>query len=87
MLGMVVQDEYRVYDANDAYLDIIGYSRDDLEAGRIAWREITSPEWAEAQGNAIEQLRQTGAYPPFEKEYVRKDGERVPAHRSGGHQL
>src|SRR5215469_6539170 len=78
VLGVIVQDESRVCEANDAYLDIIGYSRGDLEAGRIAWREITPPEWADAQDNAIAQLRQSGAYPPFEKEYVRKDGRRVP---------
>ena len=78
VLGVVVVDEHRVYEANDAYLDIIGYSREDLEAGRIAWREITPPEWAGAHNKAIGQLRQAGACQPFEKEYVHKDGRRVP---------
>ena len=78
VLGVIVQDEHRLYEANDAYLDIIGYSRDDLEAGRIAWREITPREWAGAQNNAIAQLRNSGACPPYEKEYVHKDGHRVP---------
>ncbi len=78
VLGVILQDEHRVYDANDAYLDIIGYSREDLEAARIVWRKITPPEWAGAQERAIAQLRRTGAYPPYEKEYVRKDGHRVP---------
>jgi len=78
VLGVIVQDEHRVYDANDAYLDIIGYSREDLEAGRVAWREITPPEWAGVQENAVAQLRRSGAYPPYEKEYLRKDGHRVP---------
>ena len=78
VLGVVVLDEHRVYEANDAYLDIIGYSRDDLEAGRIAWRQMTPPEWAGAQDTAIGQLRQAGACQPFEKEYVHKDGHRVP---------
>jgi PAS domain S-box-containing protein len=78
VLGVVVLDEHRVYEANDAYLDIIGYSRDDLEAGRIDWREITPPEWASVQDTALGQLRQAGACQPFEKEYVRKDGHRVP---------
>ena len=78
VLGVVVLDEHRVHEANDAYLGIIGYSRDDLEAGRIAWREITPPEWAAAQDTAIGQLRQDGACQPFEKEYVHKDGHRVP---------
>ena len=78
VLGVVVVGEHRVHEANDAYLGIIGYSRDDLEAGRIAWREITPPEWASAEDTAIGQLRQDGACQPFEKEYVHKDGHRVP---------
>src|SRR5882724_1673241 len=44
VLGVVVMGEHRVHEANDAYLDIIGYSRDDLEAGRIAWQKLTPPE-------------------------------------------
>ena len=78
VLGVVVVGEHRVYEANDAYLDIIGYSRDDLEAGRIAWRKITPPKWASAEDKAIEQLRRTGACQPFEKEYLHRDGHRVP---------
>ncbi len=78
VLGVVVADEERVYDANDAYLEIIGYTRDDLDAGGIAWREITPPEWAGNQDDAIAQLRQFGACRPFEKEYVHRDGHRVP---------
>ena len=78
VLGMVVQDEERVYDANDAYLEIIGYARDDLDAGGIAWREITPSEWADRQDDAVAQLRQFGVCRPFEKEYVHRDGHRVP---------
>ena len=78
VLGVVVVGEHRVYEANDAYLAIIGYSRDDLEAGRIAWRKITPPQWASAEDKAMEQLRRTGACQPFEKEYVHQDGHRVP---------
>lgn len=78
VLGVVVLGEDQVYEANDAYLDIIGYNRDDLEAGRIAWQKITPPGWTEVQDKAMRQLRQTGACQPFEKEYVHKDGHRVP---------
>jgi PAS domain S-box-containing protein len=78
VLGVVVVGEHQILEANDAYLDIIGYSRDDLEAGRIAWREITPPEWASAEDKAIGQLRQAGACQPFEKEYLHRDGHRVP---------
>jgi PAS domain S-box-containing protein len=78
VLGVVVVGERQIYEANDAYLDIIGYSREDLEAGRIAWRKITPPEWASTEDKAVEQLRRTGACQPFEKEYIHKDGHRVP---------
>ena len=78
VLGVVVAGEERIYEANDAYLDIIGYSRDDLEAGRISWREITPPGWTDVEKKAMEELLRTGACQPFEKEYLHKDGHRVP---------
>ena len=78
VLGVVTLEEQRVVDANDAYLDIIGYTREDLLAGRIAWREISSPEWSGAERKALAQLRRTGVCRPFEKEYVHRDGHRVP---------
>ena len=78
VLGVVVADEQRIIEANDAYLDIIGYTREDLAAGRIAWREITPPEWAGGDQDAVAQLRRAGACRPFEKEYVHRDGHRVP---------
>jgi PAS domain S-box-containing protein len=78
VLGVAVGSEDGIHEANDAFLDIIGYARDDLESGRFHWRTITSPEWAACDDDALEQLRRTGACPPYEKEYVRGDGHRVP---------
>jgi len=78
VLGVVVSDELRVHQANDAYLGIIGYRREDFEDDRIDWRKITPREWESADDNAVEQLQRTGASPPFEKEYVHRDGHRVP---------
>jgi PAS domain S-box-containing protein len=78
VLGMLLADERHVYDANDAFLDIIGASRDDLEAGRIDWRAITPPEWAEADRAALAEIDERGACRPFEKEYYHRDGHRVP---------
>ena len=78
VLGVVVAGEHQVFEANDAYLDIIGYRREDLEAGRIAWQEISPPEWADVHVKALEQLHRAGVCQPFEKEYVHRDGHRVP---------
>ena len=78
LIGVAVLTEEGVKEANDAYLDMIGYSRDDLEAGRIHFRSITPPEWAEVDEQAVEQLRRTGAARPWEKEYLHRDGHRVP---------
>jgi PAS domain S-box-containing protein len=78
VLGVSVADEAGVQEANDAYLAMIGYTRDDLESGRISWRAITPPEWAAADEDAVEQLRRSGACQPYEKEYVHRDGRRVP---------
>jgi PAS domain S-box-containing protein len=78
IIGVAVLTEAGVREANDAYLDIIGYSRDDLESGRIHFRAITPPEWAAADDDAVDQLRRAGVARPFEKEYVHRDGHRVP---------
>ena len=77
-LGVAVASEDGVHEANDAYLDIIGYTRGDLESGRIHWRAITPPKWAASDEDALRQLRRTGVCPPFEKEYLHRDGHRVP---------
>lgn len=78
IIGVAVLTEGRVHEANDAYLDIIGYTRDDLASGRIHFRAITPPEWAAADDDALDQLRRTGVARPWEKEYVHRDGHRVP---------
>ncbi|MBN3846821.1 AAA family ATPase [Paraburkholderia sp. Ac-20342] len=67
----------RIFEANDAFLRIIGYCRDDLVAGRIRWTELTPPEWHEIDRQKIQTLMTAGKLAPFEKEYFRKDGSRV----------
>ena len=68
----------RVSEANDAFLEMVGYSREDLASGRINWAELTPPEWQAASRGAVAQLDATGRVELFEKEYFRKDGSRVP---------
>lgn len=64
--------------ANDAFLDIVGYTRADLEAGAIDWAAMTPPEYAFLDQRSLKTLAEKGICPPFEKEYFRKDGSRVP---------
>ncbi len=79
VLGVAVASQAGVQEANDAYLGMIGYTRDDLKSGRISWRALTPPEWAASDEDAVGQLRRSGACQPYEKEYVHRDGHRVPA--------
>jgi two-component system cell cycle sensor histidine kinase/response regulator CckA len=65
-------------EANDAFLNLIGYTREDLRSGKLRWDSITAPEYLEVDRRAIEELKAGGVCPPIEKEYVRKDGVRVP---------
>jgi PAS domain S-box-containing protein len=57
---------------------MLGYSRDELASGRIGWRELTPPEWEDVSNEAVAEIQATGRCAVFEKEYLRKDGTRVP---------
>ena len=79
IIGVATCDaDGRILEANDAYLDMLGYSREDLASGRIGWRELTPPEWEDASSRAVAEIQDTGRCEVFEKEYFRKDGTRVP---------
>ncbi len=67
-----------VTEANEAFLRIVQYAREDLNAGKINWRAMTPPECRQSDELAIEELRQAGACAPFEKEFIRQDGSRAP---------
>jgi PAS domain S-box-containing protein len=64
--------------ANDAFLRMVGYTRGDLNDGRIRWADMTPPEMAEQDARALKELATTGVCEPFEKEFIRRDGSRVP---------
>src|SRR5215210_3397613 len=65
-----------ITDANDAFLRMSGYNREDLVEGLVRWDEMTPPEWMPHSLKAIEEFKSTGRTIPYEKEYVRKDGSR-----------
>ncbi|WP_050421642.1 AAA family ATPase [Bradyrhizobium tropiciagri] len=79
IIGIVVADlEGRVLEANDAFLRIMGFDRDDLRSGKLSRTQLTPPEWSDRTARAREEFEMTGTVQPFEKEYFRKDGSRVP---------
>jgi PAS domain S-box-containing protein len=79
IVGIVIWDvQGRIIDANQAFLDMVGYAREDLVSRRLRWTELTPAEWREADDQAIAELKTTGTVQPREKEYFRKDGSRVP---------
>jgi PAS domain S-box-containing protein len=67
-----------IVEANDAFLRMVGYDREDLVSGRMNWTELTPPEWRDGDARAVAEIRRTGTIPAYEKEYFRKDGSRVP---------
>jgi PAS domain S-box-containing protein len=67
----------RMLSVNDAFLDLTGYSREDMDAGRVNWRTLTPPEYLPVDEYFVEQLKHSLIIPPYIKEYVRKDGSRV----------
>src|SRR5262249_4002537 len=79
IIGILIADrEGRILEANDAFLRILGYDREDLVSGRVRWTELSPPEWRERDILTQAELNSTGIVQPFEKEYFRKDGSRVP---------
>ena len=79
IVGVLVSHlDGQVIEANDAFLQMVGYSRDDLTSGRLRWTELTPPDWRAVTEQAAAQITAHGTCDLFEKEYLRKDGSRVP---------
>jgi len=79
IVGIFIWDlEGRILEANDAFLRIVGYDREELVDGRIRWTDLTPPRWFDGDARAIQELKKTGTVQPYEKEYFRRDGSRVP---------
>lgn len=79
IIGVIVADTTgAIMDANNAFLSMLGYTREELLAGRVRWRDMTPPEYLEVYDRTISKLQTQGIVMPYEKEYIRKDGSRVP---------
>jgi PAS domain S-box-containing protein len=77
IIGIVIWDfQGRIIETNQAFLDIVGYAREDLPS--LRWTELTPAEWRDVDDQAFAELKATGTAQPREKEYFRKDGCRVP---------
>jgi PAS domain S-box-containing protein len=64
--------------ANNAFLQMVQYDREDFASGRVRWMDLTPPEWRDRDERAVADLKATETVQPFEKEIFRKDGSRVP---------
>ncbi len=77
IIGIVIWDfQGRIIETNQAFLDIVGYAREDLAS--LRWTELTPAEWRDVDDQAFAELKAAGTVQPHEKEYFRKDGSRVP---------
>ncbi|MGD1859194.1 MAG: PAS domain-containing protein [Leptolyngbyaceae cyanobacterium] len=79
VVGILYGDIHgNIFEANEELLRIVGYTRADLKAGRLHWIDITPPEYLPLDEQSIAQAQAQGACNPYEKEYIRKDGRRIP---------
>ncbi len=79
VVGIVMWNlEGAITGANEAFLRMVHYDREDLASGRVRWADLTPAEWRGHSERAADDLKATGMFQPFEKEYFRKDGSRVP---------
>ena len=74
---MVWDTAGNITDANDRFLEMVGYSREDLEAGALRWIDMTPAEYRAADEEALREIAFHGTSKRYEKQYVRKDGTRV----------
>jgi PAS domain S-box-containing protein len=78
VVGVTVTDDDHIVEANDHFLDMVGHTREELNGGRLNWHEMTPPEYAELDARATAEMAERGVCAPFEKEYIRADGSRIP---------
>jgi PAS domain S-box-containing protein len=79
IIGIFIWDvDGRIVEANESFLRLVQYNREDLVSGRVRWTDLTPEEWQDDTARRVAEVMSTGAAQPREKEYFRKDGSRVP---------
>src|ERR1700740_2664876 len=79
IMGVFIWDfDGRILEANDEFLRMVSYDREDLVSGSIRWAALTPPAWRDRKHARRKQKKGSGRFEPFEKEFTRKDGSRVP---------
>jgi len=79
VVGIVMWNlEGAITGANEAFLHMVQYDQDDIASGRVRWKDLTPAEWRNRDEQAIAEIKGSSIFRPFEKEYLRKDGTRVP---------
>ncbi len=79
LIGAIVADlNGSILEANDAFLQLIGYTQEDVGSGKVNWFEMTPSEYAQIDRQAVEELQNQGVCSSYEKEFCCKDGSRVP---------
>jgi PAS domain S-box-containing protein len=86
MIGIGFWDkDGRITEANDALLNMVGYTRDELVTGKINWQNLTPTEYLPFDKQALTQFEHSSFCTPYQKEYIRKDGSRFPILIGGSH--
>lgn len=79
VIGVIIKSlDGPIYEANDIFLKMVGYTRADLEEGKVNWKLMTPPEYLKNVLKYEKEILSKGSVIPFEKEYLRKDGTRIP---------
>jgi PAS domain S-box-containing protein len=83
VIGVIAGQNGVITQANGLFLKMVGYSRRDLKEGKVNWRKMTPRKYKALDRRIVEGVLAVGVVTPHEKEYIRKDGTRVPVQVGG----